>query len=305
MTEIDETELLLAQVAADIIESVSMARAMELAAGLGAPERVMGPREHEVARHANPDYAKLRGIPPLDPAAGKWCSYCGNPEESELVPGPDHEHGFNDWMCRDELDRHCQARHERRWPPMPGRAEPVFMKLARQADEAQAARHQQEPAGQQEPAQQQQEPVYQPPGWQMPTVNGAYDANGTWHPPISYTQPPAWQLSHVISGGASMSHAISGGAQHMGHTISGIARGHAQGQQGAYGAQDGQQAQYEPQQQGTEIPPERLTRGQAEALYDGHGGDIAMQPHPDPAAAPQRPPRDRYGRRRPLRYRGR
>jgi len=300
MTETDETELALAQLAADVVNDLSTARILELAAA-GQAARVMGPREHEVARHANPDYQKLRGIPPLDPAAGKWCSYCGNSDPGQLVPGPDHEHGFNDWMCRDELDRHCQARHERRWPPRPDLAEPVLMKLARQADEADAARlSRQQPAARQEPAAQQETM----PGWQAVPGVGTYNTKGDFLPALPQFNP----LAHLISGGAPMPHTIAGGA-HMGHTIAGMARSRAQGQPGVLsGQQDGRQAQREPQQAGREIPAEGLSPGQAEALYGQRGVDVAMVPGKEAAAAPQRParvPRDRYGRRRYPQYRGR
>ena len=308
--ETDETQLVLAGLAADLIEEISLARALEMS---GLPARVMGPREHEVARHANPDYQKLRGIPPLDPGARKWCGYCGNSDPDQLVPGPDHEHGFNDWMCKDSLDRHCQARHERRWPPMPSRAEPVLMKLARQADEAQAARQVPRPAPQpeqqQEPAQ--QEPAKPPvPGWQFSPF-GSIDPFGSFHPAMQ-----ASPLSHLISGGASMSHAISGGQQHMGHTISGIARGRAQGQVPAGGV-SGQQ---EPQRDtSTGIPPEGPPPGQQEGELAQSPGwrtapgapgqqvgiDSQVIPPRDPAAVTRRPARDRFGSRRKLRYQGR
>ena len=61
-------------------------------------------------------------------------------------------------------------------------------------------------------------------------------------------------------------------------------------------------------QGGTEIPPEGLPPGVAEALYGGHAGDIAMIPPREPEAIPQRParvPRDRFGNRRYPRRRSR
>lgn len=307
MTETDETELALAQVAADIIESISMARAMELAAGLPGRERVMGPREHEVARHANPDYARLRGIPPLDPGAEKWCSYCGNSKESELVPGPDHEHGFSDWMCKDSLDRHCQARHERRWPPMPEKAEPILMKLARMQDDAAAARqqwgqpHQQEhePADRQDkPAGQQAEPPSQyavPPGWQFATQNGVYDVHGTWHPPVQLPVAPPSRFD-------AYAHTLMNPA-HRAHLLSGQPRPHYYGgphyvPPGVLSGQEGAQAQHEPEQGRAEVPPERLTPAQA-AILDGAtggSGDIQMIQPKTPEGAPKKPAR-RPGRR--------
>jgi hypothetical protein len=201
-----DTELALAGIAASLIDDIVVARSLELAAGLPGRERVMGPHEHEVARQANPDYARLKGIPPLDPGAEKWCSYCGNSNPGQLVPGPDHEFGFSDWMCRDGLDRHCQARHERRWPAMPEKAEPILMKLARMQDDAQADAVR----ARQQAAQQPQEPAEQPeqytlPGWSAATVNGAYDVHGQWRPPMpayqAYARTLANDRSHLLDGG--------------------------------------------------------------------------------------------------------
>ena len=150
---------------------------------------------------------------PLVKGVGKSCGYCGNPDEGQLTEGDDQRYGFeNDWLCKDEHSRACVRRRERRWPPRPDRVDPVLMKLAGQADEEQAARARQQyrpPAP--EPAQEQQEPAQQQ-GWRTAegwtvTAYGSYDVHGGWHPPL-----PQWHSrSHLISGGADMSHTIAGG----------------------------------------------------------------------------------------------
>lgn len=284
-----DAELALAAVAADLIESISLARAAEMAAGLPGRERVMGPREREVARHANPDYAKLRGIPPLDPSAEKWCSYCGNSNPVQLVPGPDHEHGFDDWMCRDELDRHCQARHERRWPPMPERAEPVVMKLARQADDAQAARQQarqQQAAVAQAVARQ----MWHPPGWTSVPGEGSVDEFGQWRPP----QPPARPLIPLAPQAHGYEHTLAGGA-YKGHLLSGQWRpfyygghpGHVP--PALYGSEPAQEGPQE--MPGTDAPPgpqerpdgragRRMGRARRSLRYSGRRSASKPQAHP-------------------------
>lgn len=286
MTETDEAELALAQVAADIIESISLARAMELTAGLPGKPPGLTPRQRDAAFAHNPDYRALKGIPPLTPGAGHWCGFCGNPDESQLEIGCDGQKfgTLDDWICKDQFSRQCTSRRERRWPPRPEMVPEGIMAALAAADEHDAARLSRQQPARQQPAQQQEpaQPAAAVPVSQAAAYGGWYDQLGQWHAP-GLPQWNAW--SHTIAGGAHTGHLLSGqqGAQRP-HYYAGpgyIPLGMLSGAEGSQAHRD----------TSTEIPPYGVPPGVAEALHGQHGVDVAMVPGKESAAAPHRPAR--------------
>jgi hypothetical protein len=243
---------------------------------------------------------------PEDPSASQWCDFCGNSAPDDLEPGVDGPER-PEMACRDDLLDECVARRERRYPPDLARVPQwIFDAQARLTDEgtrdmivaacgaalgdylelmapAVAAGDELELAAQQQP---------HFPGW-VSTEHGVVNTRGDWFP----APPPNPNLNwahinwqHSLRNPAHRTHLISGGARW-----------------GAPAAAP--PAQAGPAQGGArEIPPTGNPPGVEEALHGGHGLDLATQPHPDPAATPQRPariPRDRFGNRRYPRRRGR
>jgi hypothetical protein len=268
---------------------------VELTGGLNpAPPRELTPRQLGLSEAANPDLPATPDRPGHEDRR-KHCDYCGG-TRSELVPGPDGADGYR--VCADE--RGCLARHEHRYPPRPDLVPDAVLSAVGDADEAQAARAAQQPAP--EP---QSQP--EPEGWRTPegwvsTANGSWTARGDWLPPL-----PAYQAySHTIAGGAHTGHLLSGqprphyyaGANYLPMAVYG-AEGHEESTSGQQGSQPG-------------IPAPEARRGAYEAARGAteEGADVPLQQPAEPEAAPQRParqrpPRDRYGRRRVLKYQGR
>jgi hypothetical protein len=304
-----------------LIDDLAAARYLELAARHPLPGPPPAPPRRPAPGELTPTQAHLSAnreeITPDRPGHERWCDYCGS-TRADLVPGDDGPEGA--WVCRDE--RQCLARKEFRYPPDPSRVPPAFLAAARAHDEAQAARQEparQEPARQQEPAgEEPAEPAQsgaEVPVSQDSSFTGWYDHLGQWHAP---GLPQFDAFAHTLMHPHNRTHLLSG--QVRPHYYGGphyVPPGVLSGQQD--GAQE--EPQQEPQQAGKEIPPaqrepqqagDRVRRDAAglplpgsdvRGHVDGGGapgsGDIAMIPHPLPAARPQqRPPRDRYGRRR-------
>ncbi len=289
----DEAELALAGVAADIIESISMARAMELTAGLPGPPR--RPRELTPRQR---DLADNHDLATTDRPGRPHCAYCGG-TAGKLVPGPDREFLGDkaDHFCSDE--RACIARRERRYPLDPSKVPPELMDLARRQDEADAARL---PAPPPEPeSQPQHEHEHEIlPGWQA-TQYGAWDTAGGWHPGPNRFYADAWAASP-------WSHTLRNPRHHthlLGPQAPGL-YGHGTGQSAYSNAASGQQGAGQAPGDGgqgdREIPPEGVPESLRAVLEarTGGAGDIPMAPQA--AAAPARPARrprgPQYGRRR-------
>jgi len=138
-----DAELALAAVTADLVESIALARAAELAAVLpghdpGPPRPpTWGLTPTQLHLAANRDE-----ITPVRKGAKKWCGFCGNTREDQLEPGADQQNFKtpDDWLCKDEHERACHARHSRRFAPDPGKVPSALMKVAGDYDAARAAR---------------------------------------------------------------------------------------------------------------------------------------------------------------------
>jgi hypothetical protein len=232
------------------------------------------------------------GSAPPVPRAGKvlpairqdkrWCAYCGaSGKSAKLVPGPD-----KDWLG-DQADHFCadekacislnRARH--------GEEEPAPVPAAPAAPE---------PA--QEPAQSPEVPVNE-----FAAYGGWYDHLGQFHPPAL---PQFDAYSHTLMRPENRSHLLSGQARP--HYYGGpnyVPPGMLSGAELLEGSGD------TPAPEASEEELER--RGLHEAARSGgKGTDLQLQQPELPEAAVQRrsrqrPQRDRYGRRRPLRYQGR
>ena len=331
MTDTD-AELALAQVAADLIETISLARAAEIAASGVLPKpardwRELGPLARGAAEAANPpEYLRRPGPSAVVPLARseKACGYCGNPDPGQLSEGPDQRYGFtDDWLCAPEHERACIARRERRWPPDPSKVPDAVLTALSQADEAHAARlTRPAPAAEEQP-----EPREPLPGWQE-SAYGALDTRGGWHPaanpfyaaewvasPWGHTLRNPQHRSHLLGSDAFMRQAYgraagpgrdAAAAAHWGAES---AREPSGGQQVPQGAQGGQPP---PGGQGT---PQTEVFGVPAGVHRGlEGGDIQLQQPEHPAALPARPgqqfqqpargvqPRRRQPSRRKLRY---
>ena len=301
MTETGEAELALAGVAADLIESISLARAAEIAASgvLPAPPRDwrdLGPLVLGLAEAANPDY-RQHGVTPDRPGhedRRRHCEICGS-TRTPLVAGADGEDGA--YICDLGHARECEARKTHRYPPRPDLV-PEAVLSAVSAEDARLARlSAPAPAQQEEP-----EPEYQP--YVYSNQYGAYDKQGGWHPAPDRFYADAWAASpwgHTLRNPAHHGHLLGPQAAGLyghgtGRSAYSAAVAGQQAQRSAPGGQGGQRAR-------REIPAEGLPEGVAAALEGGVGNDVQMQAPELPEGAPARParrqrPRDRYGRRR-------
>jgi hypothetical protein len=247
MDDTNDAELALAQVAADLIESISLARAAELAAVLpGKPRdwRSLGPRARGMAESAG---MPREGATPDRPGE-HYCDICGCADQDQIEPGPDAEHFGADkaaWMCKDANARACEARKLHRYPPRPDLVPEAMLSALDADDAAQAARkqaQQQQAVAAQAAARQQ----WHPPGWQV-TENGSYDEFGTWRPnlpPVHPLVPPAPVVhsaySHTLMNPHNRTHLLSGQQRphyyggHSGYIPPGLygAEGHQEAPQG-------------------------------------------------------------------------
>ena len=294
----NDAEGALLELASSLVDEVAAARLVLTGHG-PAPPRELTPRQLGLAGAANPDLPATPDRPGHEDRR-RHCDYCGG-TRSELVPGPDGEDGYR--VCADE--RGCLARHEHRYPPRPDLVPDAVLSAVGLADQQLLPR---QPAAAQ--SAQQQEGWWQPQGWQV-SQYGAYDVNGQWHPAL----PRFDAYAHTIAGGAHTGHLLSGqtglrrphyyaGANYLPVAMYG-AEGHEEAPGGQQGGSGGA-----PAPEATEEELER--RGLHEAARGQGGGvDLQAQSPAAPEALPvrpaqsQRPPRDRYGRRRQLRYQGR
>jgi len=297
----DDAEGALLELASSLVDEVAAARLVLTGHG-PAPPRELTPRQLGLAGAANPDLPATPDRPGHEDRR-RHCDYCGG-TRSELVPGPDGEDGYR--VCADE--RGCLARHEHRYPPRPDLVPDAVLSAVGLADQQLLRR---------QPTAAQPAPPVTAPGAGLPSGGGAevpvnefaayggwYDHLGQWHAP-ALPQFNAW--SHTITGGAHTGHLLSGQTgQRRPHYYAGP----AYLPMAVYGAEPAQETS--PGGQGSQQASEEEL--EARHLYEAARGgspptaDVAFQQPAEPAGGTQRParqrPRDRYGRRRALRYTG-
>jgi hypothetical protein len=219
----ETADMALAALKRDLIEELALSAAVQLAGGdpgIPAPQprpRPLTPRQLGLAEAANPDLP----VTPEDPAAEKWCGYCGNSDEHEFGQ-PDLEHLGDkaERFCADEHLDACLARRTRRYPPRPDLVEPVILELAGHAD----GQEDEEPtpvlaAGQDPAVAARLELARSQAGRQEVSDSGSFNPTGGYRAPADPWIPVHFDhWGHTIRGGAHTGHLISGGARWPGHS---------------------------------------------------------------------------------------
>ena len=288
----------------ELVDSIAAGRAIEaqvkLAASRAAEKpppdwRDLGPLALGVDHQAAAD-------PVVPDRAGhqdrrEHCEICGS-TRTPLAAGIDGPGGA--WVCADGYERQCEARQLRRFPPRPDRIPEAALSALEREDEVRAARHRQQ----------------EPPAAQEETDFGEISETGAFTPP----RDPYGRWQPPPPGPGSGWHHTLRNPQHRSHLLGNdpfmnqlYGRAAGPGRDAATAAHWGAESPQDGQQEASpapELPDGELDdRGMYEAArgLGGVGGDLPLQPHPDLAASPQRParPRDRYGRRRQLKYQGR